>query len=210
MTGEFLSPGLSQENAGLTWAGGRAYGTQRGNLFFAESATGQVVDKGSFFLMGKRYLPIQIISDIQGNLLGISGGRLFQYLPESDEVRISDVDLDGWLLPGPQGKLYALFQDGRLFRWEPDKDDLVLVARYAPFPLDQSSKDPRYRFRGIFCSHRHRRIGASAQRNRRRPENGVMIYTPDGSPPVNLGNPVPGSFYLTAPDRSERQALFMV
>ena len=182
-----------------TWAGGRAYGTQRGNLFFAESATGEVVDKGSFFLKGKRYLPIQIASDAQGNLLGMSGGRLFQYLPESDEVRISDVDLDGWLLPGPQGKLYTLFQDGRLFRWEPDKDELVEVTRYAPLPLDQGAHDRRYRFQGLLLVLTGTGELVVARSGMNNPQQTALyVYRPGGFQPLNLGNPVAGSLYLTA------------
>jgi hypothetical protein len=182
-----------------TWAGGRAYGTQRGHLFFAESATGKVIDKGSFFLKGSRYLPIRIASDIQGNLLGIAGGRLFHYLPGSDEVRISDVDLDGWLLPGPQGKLYALFQDGRLFRWEPDKDELVQVTRYAPLPLDEGPHDPRYRFRGlllVLTGTGELVVARSGMNNPK--QTALYVYSPGGFQPINLGNPVAGSLYLTA------------
>ena len=190
---------FSGEGSALTWAGGRAYGTERGHLFYPDSASGRIVDKGSFYLDGQRYLPMQVNSDVEGNILGIAGGRLFQYLPESDEVRLFDVDLDGWLLPGPQGKLYALFPDGRLFRWEPEKDALALVAHYAPFPLDQSSKDPRYRYRGlIFALTGTGELVLARSGIDDAQKTALSIYGPDGSPPANLGNPVPGSFYLTA------------
>lgn len=182
-----------------TWAGGRAYGTQRGNLFFAESTTGEVVDKGSFFLEGNRYLPIQIASDTQGNLLGMGGGRLFHYVPGSDEARISDIDLDGWILPGPRGKLYALFQDGRLFRWEPDRDELVQVTRYAPLPLDEGPHDSRYRFQGLLLDLTGTGelvVALSGMNDPRR--TALYIYRPGGLQPINLGNPVAGSLYLTA------------
>jgi hypothetical protein len=192
-----------------TWAGGRAYGTQRGNLFFAESATGQVVDKGSFFLKGNRYLPIQIASDTQGNLLGMGGGRLFHYLPGSDEARISDVDLDGWLLPGPQGKLYTLFQDGRLFRWEPDKDELVQVTRYAPLPLDEGPHDPRYRFQGLLLvlTGTGKLVVARSGMNDPK-QTALYIYGPGGFQPINLGNPVAGSHYLTALTLGTRNTVY--
>ena len=190
---------FSGEGSALAWSSGRAYGTERGHLFYTDSATGRVVDKGNFYLDGQRFLPMQVNSDIEGNILGIAGGRLFQYLPGSDEVHLSDVDLDGWFLPGPQGKLYALFQDGRLYRWEPEEDALALVARYAPFPLDPSSKDPRYRFRGLtFALANTGELVLARSGIDEAQKTALSIYAPDGSPPVNLGNPVAGSFYLTA------------
>ncbi len=167
------------------------------------------MDKGNFYFDGQRYLPMQINSDTQGNILGIAGGRLFQYLPESDQVRLFDVDLDGWLLPGPQGKLYTLFQDGRLYKWEPEKDALVLVARYAPFPLDQGSKDPRYRFRGIdFVLTGTGELVLARSGIDDAQKTALSIYAPDGSPPVDLGNPVPGSYYLTALTSSRDNAVY--
>ena len=193
----------------MTWAGGRVYGTQRGNLFFAESATGKVINKGSFFLTGKRYLPIQIVSDTQGNLLGLSGGRLFHYLPEVDAMRISDVDLDGWLLPGPQGKLYALFQDGRLFRWEPDKEKLVQVTRYAPLPLDEGPHDPRYRFQGlllVLTGTGELVVARSGMNDPKR--TALYIYRPGGLQPINLGNPIAGALYLTALALGTRNTIY--
>ena len=183
----------------MTWADGRAYGTQRGHLFFADSVTGRIVDKGSFFLNGKRYLPVKIASDSSGNLLGMAGGRLFHYSPGSDAVRISDVELNGWLLPGPQGKLYTLFLDGRLFRWEPDTDELVEVSHYAPIPLGEGSEYTRYRFRGILLVLTQTEDLVVARSGIDNPkQTALWIYGPGGFVPINLGNPVAGSVYLTA------------
>jgi hypothetical protein len=193
----------------MTWTDGRAYGTQRGHLFFAESATDRIVDKGSFFLNGKRYLPIQIASDTEGNLLGIAGGRLFQYMSGSDVVRISDVELNGWLLPGPQGKLYTLFLDGRLFRWEPDKDELVEVTRYAPIPLGVGPLYTRYRFRGIRLVLTGTEELVVARSGIDDPkQTALWIYSAGGSPPVNLGNPVAGSLYLNGLTLGTRNTVY--
>jgi len=182
-----------------TWANGRFYVTQRGHLVFFNSATGRVVDKGSLLLEGIRYLPMEVASDTKGNLLGFAGGRLFRYIPDSDEVRLSEVALDGWLLRGPQGKLYTLFLDGRLFMWESDKDELVEVARYAQIPLESGPLYTRYRFRGdLLC------LAATGELLDARsgiddPSHTVIqVYRPDGSPPINLDNPVPRSLYLTS------------
>lgn len=120
-------------------------------------------------------------------------------MPESDEVRISDVDLDGWLLPGPQGKLYTLFQDGRLFRWEPDKDELVEVTRYAPLPLDQGAHDRRYRFQGLLLVLTGTGELVVARSGMNNPQQTALyVYRPGVFQPLNLGNPVAGSLYLTA------------
>jgi len=146
-----------------------------------------------------RYLPIKIASDAEGNLLGLAGGRLFHYLPERDEVRISDLAFDGWLLPGPQGKIYALFLDGRLFRWEPDKDELVEAARYAPIPLRQGDLYTRYRFRGLELVLTGTGELVVAQSGIVDPEQTALwVFEPGGAQPINLGNPVLGSLYLTA------------
>jgi len=182
---------------------------QRGHLFFAESATDRVVDKGSFFLNGRRYLPSKIASDAKGNLLGIASGRLFRYSPGSDEVRISDLMLDGWLLPGPQGKLYTMFLDGRLFMWEPDKDELVRVTRYAPIASGEDttqcpgSED--------WCTEVIARTGelVVAHGGKDDPkQTSLWVYEPGGSQPIKLGNPVAGSLYLTALTSGTRNIIY--
>jgi hypothetical protein len=183
----------------MAWAGGAVYGTQRGHLFLIDSATHHIVDKGSFLLNGNRYIPLQVASDAQGNVLGIAGGRLFQYLPKSDEVRLSDVELDGWLLPGPQGRVYTLFLDGRLFTWKPVANELVQVARYAPIAIETGPLYARYRFRGVLLALAATGELIEAHSGIDDPrKTTIRIYRPGGSLPVNLGNPVPGAPYLTS------------
>lgn len=183
----------------MAWSGGAVYGTQRGHLFLIDSATHHIVDKGSFLLNGDRYIPLQVASDAQGNVLGIAGGRLFQYLPKSDEVRLSDVELDGWLLPGPQGRLYMLFLDGRLFMWKPAANELVQVARYAPIAMETGPLYTRYRFRGVLLALAATGELIEAHSGIDDPrKTTIRIYRPGESLPVNLGNPVPGAPYLTS------------
>jgi len=187
----------------MAWADGRVYGTQRGHLFFAEPSTDRIVDKGSFFLNGRRYIPTKIASDTKGNLLGMAGGHLFRYSPGSDEVRISDLALDGWLLPGPQGKLYTLFLDGRLFRWEPDKDELVKVSRYAPFSFPLP---PWWDITLVLTETGELVVTRSETADPK--QTGLWVYEPGGSQPINLGNPVPGSVCLTALTSGRRNTVY--
>lgn len=193
----------------MAYAHGRVYGMQRGHLFFVETGADRVVDKGSFLLDGKRYAPSKIASDQDGNVLGIAGGHLFRYQPESDEIRISDLRFDGWILRGPQGKLYTLFLDGRLFRWEPESDELVEVTRYASIA---SGEGPLYNddpFRGmtLTLTATGELIGARSGMDDPM-QTALNVYEPGGSQPINLGAPVAGSLFLTALTSGKRNMVF--
>lgn len=181
-----------------TWAKGRVYGCQRGHLFFAESRTNQVVNKGAFVLNNKRYPVSVIIADTAGNLLGVAGGKLFRYLSETDQILLSDVSfiaegntdvLGGWLLRGPGGRVYALANDGRLLRWEPEHDRLMLVARYANVPPGPGVSVAVTETQELV-------VGRSGIVNEK--ENMLLVYRPGRAKPLNLGNPIPGHLYLTA------------
>jgi hypothetical protein len=181
-----------------TWAKGKVYGCQRGHLFLSGPSLNSVINKGNFLFNGRRYQPSVIASDSSGNLLGVAGGYLFRYLPEIDQVLISDLsfkaegnadELGGWLLRGPDGKLYALANDGRLFRWEPDQDRLVLAARYAEVKPGPGVSAVITEARELIVG----RSGIVAEN-----ENVLLVYGPGLTQPIDLGNPIPGHLYLTA------------
>ena len=181
-----------------TWAKGKVYGCQRGHLFYSGPDVDSVVNKGSFLFKNKRYPPSVIVADSDGNLLGVAGGSLFRYVAENDEVMLSDLSfkaegsasvLGGWLLKGPDGKVYALANDGRLFRWEPEHDQLVLAARYAAIP-------PGPGVSVVITETQELVVGRSGIINE--DENVLLVYGPGRTEPLNLGNPIPGHLYLTA------------
>ncbi|MCI0628935.1 MAG: HEAT repeat domain-containing protein [Acidobacteria bacterium] len=180
------------------WAKGRVYGCQRGHLFFAEPSMDKVVNKGNFLLNGRCYQPSTILSDSNGKLLGVAGGHLFRYLPAADQVLISDIEFKpqeqktpqgGWLLQGPEGRVYALFHDGRLLRWEPDADRLVLVTRY-------TEVKPGPGVSLVLTETKELIVGRSGILKEN--ENVLLVYGPRRTQPVSLGNPIPGHLYLTA------------
>jgi hypothetical protein len=181
-----------------TWAKEKVYGCQRGHLFLSGPSLNSVVNKGNFLFNGRRFQPSVIASDASDNLLGVAGGYLFRYLPETDQVLISDLsfkaegnaaELGGWLLRGPDGKLYALANDGRLFRWEPEQDRLVLAARYAEVK-------PGPGVSVVITETRQLIVGRSGIVKEN--ENILHVYGPGQVQPADLGNPIPGHLYLTS------------
>jgi hypothetical protein len=183
----------------MAWSRGRIYGVQRSHLFYADAATSQIVDKGSFNFAGARYLPTAISSDDAGNLLGIAGGRLFRYVPEEDAVLISAVEFEGWLVKGPGGRIHAFYPDGRLFVWDPANASLRLLAQYPRIVprIGEQHKDEPYGSIEIGV------LGTGeilvARSGFDDPDQSVvLVYAPGASQPRNLGNPVPQSLFLTA------------
>lgn len=182
----------------LAWSRGRIYGIQRGHLFYAEAASGRIVDKGSFYFRGERYLPATVASDSNGNLLGVAGGRLFRFLPDKNEVLISELEFEGWLLNSPNGSLYTFYPDGRLFIWEPGSDRLNLVSRYPSVPPvgDIHGDDPYGPIEIVL-----RRAGelVIARSGVSDPgKSSLYIYNQGADRPVDLGAPIPGVRFLTA------------
>jgi hypothetical protein len=182
----------------LAWSRGRIYGIQRSHLFYAEAANHRIVDKGNFYFRGERYLPATIASDSNGNLLGVAGGRLFRFLPEKDEVWISELEFGGWLLNSPNGSLYAFYPDGRLFVWEPGSDRLNLVSRYPAVPPlgDIHGDDPYGPIEIVLRSAGELVIARSGVSDPGK--SSLYIYNPGTDRPVNLGIPIPGARFLTA------------
>lgn len=183
----------------MTWAYGRVYGVQRGHLFYLDTGTSQIVNKGSFFFQGARYLPSAIASDSRGNLLGTAGGRLFRYDPRNDAVLISKVEFEGWMFRDPDGMLCAFFPDGRLYQWEAERSRLVLSAQYPPVLRsdDPRHKDDPYGSMQVGMLSQGELIVARSGGVDPR-QSKILVYKPGETQPVDLGNPHPGSRFLTA------------
>lgn len=184
----------------MAWSGGRIYGIQRAHLFYADAATGRVVDKGNFFKDGARYLPTQIASDAMGNLLGLASGCFFRYLPDSDEVLISsDTRFHGWLLNSPDRRVYAFNPDGRMFLWEPEQDRLNLIALYPKLAPRNESRPEEGPYGPVEIALSDSGKIFLARSGVDDPENSsLLIFEPGANKPISLGNPLPGSHFLTA------------
>ena len=104
---------------------------------------------------------------------------------------VSDIELDGWALNGPDGLVYVLYRDGRLFRWQPQSNQLVLTARLPPLP---SWAGPHVEM--VLGASGRLIVGRCAESD---PQTcGLFVFEPGRSEPIELGNPVPGHCYLTA------------
>lgn len=190
----------------LAWAGGRIYGVHQGHLFFVDPDTGDVTSKGMVSLDDEIWLFHSIHADSDGNLLGIVGlsgsganrrwretreRRLFRYLPDGDEILLSDVEIDGRLISGPDGKVYALFHDGRLFEWRAHEDRITLAAHYASPTFHDTTTM-------VLADTGELLIGQNSGNYGSRDLTKLLVYEPGQDEPVDLGNPVPNASHLTA------------
>jgi hypothetical protein len=117
--------------------------------------------------------------------------RLFRYLPDGDEMLLSDVEIDGRLINGPAAKVYALFHDGRLFEWRPQEDRLILVARYASPTFHDTTAM-------VLADTGELLLGQNSGNDGPRDLTKLLVYEPGENEPIDLGSPVPGASHLTA------------
>src|SRR5205823_13996718 len=137
--------------------------------------------------------------DRDGNLLGVASNHLCRYVPQSDEIYLSNEPFEGWILNGPEGKLYILRSDGRLFLWQAARNQIVAAGQYPPVPRGEG---PQFRFdpyRAVVLTLTSTgdlvvaRSGLSDVR-----QTSLFLAKPGCSQFIDLGNPATGALYLTA------------